>query len=159
MPADVRLVGVNERQILALPGRENRERITGHAIHRCPRQRGISDEQKRYRVELSEAERARLTAMLSGGKHAARKQPPLVPRRMLVVLLLGLGLGHGCYLPIQPLPPRLPAPCEAKIYNVEAPLRLPTPDSRRSKADAAGRSAPGADIGGDLHVIFARPNQ
>ncbi len=27
----------------------------------------------RYRVELSEAERARLTAMLSGGKHAARK--------------------------------------------------------------------------------------
>ena len=35
---------MNERQILALPGRENRERITGHAIHRCPRQQGISDE-------------------------------------------------------------------------------------------------------------------
>ena len=27
----------------------------------------------RYRVELSEAERAELTALLSGGKHAARK--------------------------------------------------------------------------------------
>ena len=27
----------------------------------------------RYRVELSEAERAQLTALLSGGKHAARK--------------------------------------------------------------------------------------
>ena len=27
----------------------------------------------RYRVELNEAERAQLTAMLSGGKHAARK--------------------------------------------------------------------------------------
>ena len=27
----------------------------------------------RYRVELSEAERAQLTAVLSGGKHAARK--------------------------------------------------------------------------------------
>lgn len=27
----------------------------------------------RYRVELNEAERAELTAMLSGGKHAARK--------------------------------------------------------------------------------------
>jgi hypothetical protein len=27
----------------------------------------------RYRVELSEAERAQLMAMLSGGKHAVRK--------------------------------------------------------------------------------------
>jgi hypothetical protein len=27
----------------------------------------------RYRVELSEAERAQLAAMLSGGKHAVRK--------------------------------------------------------------------------------------
>ena len=27
----------------------------------------------RYRVELNEGERAQLTAMLSGGKHAARK--------------------------------------------------------------------------------------
>jgi len=27
----------------------------------------------RYRVELNEVERAELTAMLSGGKHAARK--------------------------------------------------------------------------------------
>src|ERR1700722_20566208 len=52
-PLDVRLcrrtsvhhrIGVSERQILALPRCENRERITGHAIHRFPRQRGISDE-------------------------------------------------------------------------------------------------------------------
>src|ERR1700687_3917882 len=37
-------LGGNERQILALPERENRKRITGHAIHRCPRQQGSSDE-------------------------------------------------------------------------------------------------------------------
>jgi hypothetical protein len=52
-PLDVRVrrrtsvhqrTGMNERQILALPGRENRESITGHAIHRCRRQPGISDE-------------------------------------------------------------------------------------------------------------------
>ena len=36
----------------------------------------------RYRVELSQTERAELTALLSGGKHAARKlkrAPPPVP--------------------------------------------------------------------------------
>ena len=56
-------------------------------------------------------------------------EPPLVPRRMLVVLLLGLGLGlgmgHGGCLPIQPLPPRLPA------SPLHARPRV-TPSKRRS---------------------------
>ena len=37
-------IGVDEREILSLPGRENRVRITCRAIHRCPRERGTSDE-------------------------------------------------------------------------------------------------------------------
>jgi transposase len=42
----------------------------------------------RYRVELSEAERAQLTAMLSGGKHAARKI-----KRAQILLAADTGVG------------------------------------------------------------------
>jgi hypothetical protein len=40
----------------------------------------------RYRVELSQAEREELTAMLSGGKHAARKL-----RRAQILLAADIG--------------------------------------------------------------------
>ncbi len=42
----------------------------------------------RYRVELSEAERAQLTAMLSGGKHAARRI-----KRAQILLAADAGVG------------------------------------------------------------------
>src|ERR1700679_2818682 len=42
----------------------------------------------RYRVELSEAERAQLTALLSGGKHAAPK-----PKRAQILLAADVGVG------------------------------------------------------------------
>src|SRR5450432_3878572 len=42
----------------------------------------------RYRVELNEAERAELTAMLSGGKHAARKI-----KRAQILLAADAGIG------------------------------------------------------------------
>jgi hypothetical protein len=42
----------------------------------------------RYRVELSEAERAQLTAMLGGGKHAARKI-----KRAQILLAADAGVG------------------------------------------------------------------
>src|SRR3978361_1370676 len=42
----------------------------------------------RYRVELDEAERARLTAMLGGGKHAARKI-----KRAQILLAADAGVG------------------------------------------------------------------
>jgi hypothetical protein len=42
----------------------------------------------RYRVELNEGERAQLTAMLSGGKHAARK---LKPAEILLAADAGIG--------------------------------------------------------------------
>jgi transposase len=70
-------VKVDKRQILALLGREGFCRTT-HARH--PIQlfvRASSEEEAqmnvRYRVELSQTERAELTTLLSGGKHAARK--------------------------------------------------------------------------------------
>jgi transposase len=70
-------VCVDKRQILALPGREGFCRAT-HAGH--PIQLFVcasNDEEAQmnvcYRVELSQAERGALTALLSGGKHAARK--------------------------------------------------------------------------------------
>jgi hypothetical protein len=37
-------ISVNERDMLALPGRENRKRITVRTIPCCPRRRGVSDE-------------------------------------------------------------------------------------------------------------------
>ena len=42
----------------------------------------------RYRVELNEAERAQLTALLSGGKHAARKL-----KRAQILLAADAGVG------------------------------------------------------------------
>jgi len=70
-------VEVNKRQILALLGREGfyGATQTGHPIQLFVR---ASNEEEarmnvRYRVELSQTERAELTALLSGGKHAARK--------------------------------------------------------------------------------------
>ncbi len=70
-------VEVNKRQILALLGREGfyGATQTGHPIQLFVR---ASNEEEarmnvRYRVEFSQTERAELTALLSGGKHAARK--------------------------------------------------------------------------------------
>src|SRR5207248_6987033 len=47
----------------------------GHPIQPfvCPSSREEAQMNVRYRVELSQAERAELTTLLSGGKHAARK--------------------------------------------------------------------------------------
>src|SRR5207237_7976900 len=70
-------VEVNKRQILAVLGREGfyGATQTGHPIQLFVR---ASNEEEarmnvRYRVEFSQTERAELTALLSGGKHAARK--------------------------------------------------------------------------------------
>ena len=70
-------VEVNKRQILALLRREGFCGAThaGHPIQLFVR---ASNEEEvrmnvRYRVELSQTERAELTALLSRGKHAARK--------------------------------------------------------------------------------------
>jgi transposase len=63
---------MDKRQILALLGCETRSRISCAAILivlDC----GRPTMNIRYRVDLSEAERAQLTALLNGGKHAARK--------------------------------------------------------------------------------------
>jgi transposase len=68
---------VNKRQILALLGREGFCRATHarHPIQLFVRASKAEEAQMnvRYRVELSQTERAELTALLSGGKHAARK--------------------------------------------------------------------------------------
>lgn len=70
-------VEVDKRQILTLLGRKGFCRAThaGHPIQLFIR--ASSDEEAqmnvRYRVELSQAERSELTALLSGGKHSARK--------------------------------------------------------------------------------------
>jgi transposase len=70
-------VEVNKRQILALFGHEGFCRAT-HARHPIQLFVGASNEQEaqmnvRYRVELSQTERAARTALLSAGKHAARR--------------------------------------------------------------------------------------
>ncbi|HJZ27910.1 MAG TPA: helix-turn-helix domain-containing protein, partial [Streptosporangiaceae bacterium] len=76
-PAVQPRVEVNKRQILALLRREGFCGAThaGHPIQLFVR---ASNEEEvrmnvRYRVELSQTERAELTALLSGGRHAARK--------------------------------------------------------------------------------------
>ena len=76
-PAVQARVEVDKRQILALLGREGFCRAThaGHPIQLLVR---ASNEEEarmnvRYRVDLSQIERAELTALLSGGMHAARK--------------------------------------------------------------------------------------
>ena len=70
-------VEVDKRQILTLLGREVFCRGT-HAGHPIQLFVLASNEEEarmnvRYRVELSQTERAELTALLSGGKHAVRK--------------------------------------------------------------------------------------
>ena len=76
-PAVQARVEVNKRQILALLGREGFCRAThaGHPIQLFIHA-SIEEEARmnvRYRVELSQTERAELAALLGGGKHAARK--------------------------------------------------------------------------------------
>jgi transposase len=75
-PAVQARVEVNKRQILALLGREGFG-VATHAGHPIQLFILASKEEARmnvrYRVELSQTERAELTALLSGGKHAARK--------------------------------------------------------------------------------------
>ncbi len=76
-PAVQASVEVNKREILALLGREGfcRRTHAGHPIQLFVRA-SIEEEawmNVRYRVELSQTERAELTALLSGGKHAVRK--------------------------------------------------------------------------------------
>ncbi len=72
--------------MLALPRGDIWSRISG-AIHRCPRQRA-SAINIRYRVELNETEHAELTALLNGGKHAARKI-----KRAQILLAADIGVG------------------------------------------------------------------
>jgi len=69
-------VEVDKREILALLGREGFCRAT-HASHPIQLFVGASTTEARmnvrYRVELSQTERTELTAILSGGRHAARR--------------------------------------------------------------------------------------
>ena len=70
-------IGVDKRQILALLGREGFCSATHarHTIQLFVRASSYEEAEMnvRYRVELSQAERAELTTLLSRGKHAARK--------------------------------------------------------------------------------------
>src|SRR6202171_58648 len=95
-PLDVRLrrrtsvhqrIGVNEREILALPGRET-GRESPFARFIVALDSGGSAMNIRYRVELSEAERGQLAALVSGGKHAARKI-----KRAQILLAADAGVG------------------------------------------------------------------
>ena len=76
-PAVQARVKMDKRQILSLLGREVfcRAAHAGHPIQLFVRASNDEEAQMnvRYRVELSQAERAEITALLSGGKHAARK--------------------------------------------------------------------------------------
>ena len=75
-PAVHARVGVDEGQILALLGREAGSVPARHLIHLSIRSGPPTEEAQmnvRYRVELTQAERDELAALLSGGKHAARK--------------------------------------------------------------------------------------
>ncbi len=72
-------------------------------------------------------------------------ESPFIPVRMQTVLLSDVGLGRGSNLPIQPLPPQLPALPSMK-YNAEAGLTLRTADNGRSKSGIGARSAPKPDI-------------
>jgi transposase len=70
-------VEVDKRQVLTLLGREGFCRAThgGHPIQLFVLASNIEEARMnvRYRVELSQTERAELTALLSRGKHPARK--------------------------------------------------------------------------------------
>src|ERR1700720_814718 len=63
----------------------------GHPIQPfvCASNREEAQMNVRYRVELSQAERGELTALLSGGKHAARKL-----KRAQILLAADAGAGH-----------------------------------------------------------------
>ena len=85
-------VEVDKRQILPLLGRRDLRRAThsGHPIQLLVR---ASNEEEawmnvRYRVELSQTERDELKALLSGGKHAARKL-----KRAQILLAADVGAG------------------------------------------------------------------
>src|SRR3954470_12515494 len=64
---------MDERKIFSFPGCEAGSRICGNRIHLLPSTIGGTRMNLRYLVELSQAERAELSSMLNGGKHAARK--------------------------------------------------------------------------------------
>jgi len=76
-PAVQARVCIDKCQILALLGREGSCRAThfGHPIQLfvCASNSEEAKMNVRYRVELSQAERGELTALLSGGKHSVRK--------------------------------------------------------------------------------------
>jgi len=76
-PAVEARVCVDERQILTLLGREGFCRAThaGHPIQLVVSSSNAEERPMnvRYRVELSQAERDELAALLSGGKHSVRK--------------------------------------------------------------------------------------
>src|SRR5947208_637941 len=83
---------MNEGEVLALLGRE--AGLDGGAAHAanlihllCPQFSGATMN-VRYRVELSQDERAALMALLSGGKHAARKL-----KRAQILLAADAGAG------------------------------------------------------------------
>src|SRR5258708_7784261 len=85
-------VGVNKGQILPLLCREagwGRD-VTrlGHVIHRFALNPRGPLMNIRYRVELSQDERDQLTALLSGGKHPARKI-----KRAQILLAADAGVG------------------------------------------------------------------
>jgi transposase len=78
---------VDEGEILSLPGRENRGRITSRAIHCCPRWRGTSDEH----TVPGGAERGGTRATHSDAErrhHAARKL-----KRAQILLAADAGIG------------------------------------------------------------------
>jgi transposase len=91
-PAVQARVQVDKRQILALLGCESFCRAThsGHPIQLFVRASNEEEAQMnvRYRVELSQTERAELAAVLSGGKHAARKL-----KRAQILLAADAGAG------------------------------------------------------------------
>ena len=71
----------------------------------------------RYRVELSQAEREQLTALLSGGKHSARKL-----KRAQILLAADAGVGDEAI-----------ATCRGRRIN-----RVPDQAAFRGRQSAAG---------------------
>ena len=87
-PSVDQCVGVDEREILSLPRREQGSRRGPAARFIVALDSGGSTMNIRYRVELTEVERAQLMAMLSGGRHAARKL-----KRAQILLAAETGVG------------------------------------------------------------------
>ena len=111
----------------------------------------------RYRVELNQAERGELTALLSGGKHAARKL-----KRAQILLAADAGASKGniatsvgvggfeysCYRRIRPLlfrdlSGRLLVRCRCRDRSKFSilPARLPYRWNRPEPSDAGARQA------------------